>query len=96
MKTQRKVPSASPQQQQTTEPLCCTTPSSNMVRLRTISNKLCCLVYVVACWRLVAEPSAYKPPAMAMAFLSQPSFTPTAKRLAVMDFHVLDCIGHLY
>jgi hypothetical protein len=31
-----------------------------------------------------------------MAFLSQPSFTPTAKRLAVMDFHVLDCIGHLY
>jgi hypothetical protein len=31
-----------------------------------------------------------------MAFLSQPSFTPTAKRLAVMDFDVMICIGHLY
>ncbi|KAF6257039.1 hypothetical protein COO60DRAFT_50680 [Scenedesmus sp. NREL 46B-D3] len=37
-------------------------PAAPRIGMFTISNRLCCIVYIAACWWLVAEPGAYKPP----------------------------------
>jgi hypothetical protein len=62
-----------------------------------ISNEACTTAQVSLGLDLPCVPldHALEQQKAPMAFLSQPSFTPTAKRLAVLYFHVFDCIGRL-